>query len=67
MKKWAHKLNREFSKEEVQMASKYMRKCLISLVIKEMQIKTTLSKVKQVEMTVNPHLHCRFVYSFRVA
>jgi hypothetical protein len=24
VKKWAHELNREFSKEEVQMASKYM-------------------------------------------
>jgi hypothetical protein len=42
VKKWAHELNREFFKEEVQMASKYMKKCSISLVIKEMQIKTTL-------------------------
>jgi hypothetical protein len=42
VKKCAHELNREFSKEEVQMASKYMRKCSTSLVIKEMQIKTTL-------------------------
>jgi hypothetical protein len=41
VKKWAHELNREFSKEEVQMVSKYM-KCSISLIIKEMQIKTTL-------------------------
>jgi hypothetical protein len=39
VKKWSHELNREFSKEEVQMAGKYLKKCLTSLVIKEMQIK----------------------------
>jgi hypothetical protein len=42
MKKWAHELNKEFSKKEVQMTSKFMKKCSIFLVIKEMQIKTTL-------------------------
>jgi hypothetical protein len=36
MKKCTHELNREFSKEEGQMASKYMKKCLTSLVMKEM-------------------------------
>jgi hypothetical protein len=40
MNKWAHELNGELSKEEVQMASKYMRKCSNSLFIKEMQMKT---------------------------
>jgi hypothetical protein len=34
MRKWAHELNREFSNEEVQVISQYMKKCSISLVIK---------------------------------
>jgi hypothetical protein len=42
MKKWVHELNREFSKEEVQMASKCMKKCSTFLVIKDIQIKSTL-------------------------
>jgi hypothetical protein len=42
LKKWATKLNRTFSKEEIQMVKKYMKKCSPSLAVKEMQSKTTL-------------------------
>jgi hypothetical protein len=42
IKKWTTDINRTFSKEEIQMAKKHMKKCLPSLAIKEIEIKTTL-------------------------
>jgi hypothetical protein len=42
IKKWGSELNKEFSPEEYRLASKYLKKCSTSLMIREMQIKTTL-------------------------
>ena len=57
-KKWSEDLNRHFSKEDVQMTKRHVKRGSMSLIVREMQVQTTMRyHLSPIRMTIIKKTH----------